>query len=144
MFRIWRAYVQAKAMVECRRALLEGDIVTAKRRYSLFQDSELPRNVALGARIKLMENDIMGAKLLLEKAANQASRKKDKHNKYVLEYCNFYLSLMNKDGRHEEHRNKAINLQPTRAVFETLPLAPYEFHSEANSEDKSPNEYYGE
>lgn len=120
--KIWRKLVQAPSIAGCRRSLREDDIVSARNYYSKFQDSQVPRHIALGARITLLEKDSASAKLLLERAASLAVQKKDENNKYVLEYCNYFLSIINKDGRHEEHRIKALDMRPSEVFLDSLPL----------------------
>lgn len=121
---IWRTFLQAKTVVQCLTALQERDLDSAKQLYSQFEESPRSRHIALGGRIKMMEEDLEGAKVYFERAASVASRKKDKRNQYVLAYCSFYLSHMKNDGRHEELRSKALSLRPSRHLFNTLPLAP--------------------
>lgn len=121
--------------VECLYAIEEGDIETAKTLYSSFKDMRSPRFIALGARIKMIEGKFNSARKCFEKAKQAAIKKGNKRAKYVEEYCNFGLSLLDNDGRDVEHLHNALHLNPSRAAFKTLPL-PDERWAQVEQSDK--------
>tara|TARA_R110002074_G_scaffold42291_5_gene111390 strand:- start:818 stop:1315 length:498 start_codon:yes stop_codon:yes gene_type:complete len=137
--RIWRALAQPFAVANCVDACREDDVESAKKHYSQFEESNEARHVALGGRIRLMERDLKGARRYFERAARAVSQKRNKHHRYVLEYCSFYLSLMNKDGMHEQHRDAALSLKPTRTMFNMLPLAPKNWQQQQDASAPNPS-----
>jgi hypothetical protein len=100
----------------------ESDLVSARKHYSKFQDSEIPRHIAMGARLYLEERDFDRAKILLKKAFTAAARKKAKHNRYVCEYCDYYLRRMNGDEDAEDYRLTALAIKPSSSLIDALPL----------------------
>lgn len=126
---------QSVIVTECSRALQNGDVHYAKKLYCELEHSRRPRLIALGGRIKLAEQNMEGAREFFERAAQLASQKKDKLHRYVLEYCTFYLSLMDNDGKHETHRERALKLKPMRSLFSALPLAPKDWEEKGSIKD---------
>lgn len=120
--KIKRALVQSSAVVEFRESMRESDLVSARMHYLKFQESEIPRHIAMGARLYLEEHDFDNAKILLKQALKAASQKKAKHNRYVCEYCKYYLSRMNGDEDAGDLRFNALAMNPSSSLFDALPL----------------------
>ncbi len=115
-------YVQVLSVAAFRESMQENDLVSARKHYSKFQDSKIPRLVAMGARLSLMERDLNTAKVLFAQALKTASEKKGKRNRYVCEYCKYYLSRMNGETDAEDIRLNALAMEPSRYLFDSLPL----------------------
>jgi tetratricopeptide (TPR) repeat protein len=124
IIRIWRALTQPFAVAKAVAACRKGDAELAKKYYSQFEESNQPRYVGLGGQIRLMERDYDGARRYFEKAARAVSQGRNKSDRYVWEYCSFYLSLLKNDGMHEQHLDAAFSLKPPGFLFRMLPLAP--------------------
>lgn len=123
----------SKAVAACADAMVDDDYESAKKHFSVFENSSRPRHIAMGGRIKLGERDYEGALRCFEKASKIASQNKKERERYVLEYCKFWISLIKKDGMHEVHRNAAHSLKPSRSALFCLPLATKEFREEQNT-----------
>ncbi len=120
--KIKRAFVQSPAVVAFRDSMRNNDLVSARIHYLKFQESEIPRHIAMGARLHLEERDFDKAKILLKQALKAASQKKAKHNRYVCEYCKYHLSRMNGNEDAEDLRLNALAMQPSSSLFDVLPL----------------------
>lgn len=104
--------------------------MSARNYFSKFEVSEVPRHIAMGARISLLENDSQTAETLLRRAVSIADQKGGADNKYVGEYCRYFLSIINRDGKHEIYRNRAIELSVSSVVKDSLPLPSNDVLSE--------------
>ena len=113
---------KVSAVVDFRQAMRENDLVAARQHYANFQNSKNPRLVAMGARLHLEERNFEKAKVLLEQAFSLASRKKNKRNRYICEYCRYYLSRIDGDQDHLDYWLNGHKLKPSNSLFDSLPL----------------------
>lgn len=134
---IKKTWTKSQNVVACTHAMADNDFELANELFSKFENSKSARHIALGGRIRLGQRDYQDALQYFEKASRMALQRKNRHSRYVLEYCRFWISLIKKDGKHELYRDAAHRLKPTRAVLFCLPLAPKEWRDEI---DDSPKE----
>lgn len=115
-------------VARCRRALRAHNIKLANDYYEKFHESLNPCHVALGARIRVLQKNYEEGRMLFIKAKALIGNSENEDLRYIAEYCNYFLSLLDKDKRHEEFRIAANKFSPSSKVRDALPLQKGKFH----------------
>src|SRR5688572_16809845 len=96
-----RSYRVAK----CKSALNSDNIKLARHHFDKINVDALsnPRIVALGARISMLENDTPSALPQLTRALALTKAETSEEARYIAHYCRYFLELIKRSDRHEEH-----------------------------------------
>ena len=120
------------AHLVCAEALRDGDLDRAKRAYEAIEGSKIAFHLALGGRVFLASGDIGKAKKLFEEAkGNVFSTGDNRNTRYIAEYVDLHLKVLNGEKGVDDHVSRAIESRPHLQVFLTLPIFSPEENSDA-------------